>query len=192
MFDLTYQSVLDDWVAGNLETGKFLERTHWSANWRFDFELYRDILEFVKSEHIPLIALNIPFNIPPKIAAGGVDSLHEWDKAHLPQKIDTSNAAHRAYVEEIFKYHSFKKEKNFEFFYQAQCVWEDIMAERVATRLGQGSMVVLVGNGHIKEKFGVPDRAFALTQAPFRTIMPTSARRGSISLSQADYIWITE
>ena len=39
--------------------------------------------------------------------------------------------------------------------------------------VGEGSMVVLVGNGHIKEKFGVPDRAFALTQAPFRTIMPT-------------------
>jgi uncharacterized iron-regulated protein len=192
MFDRTYQAVLDDWAAGNLETGLFLERSHWDANWKYDYELYRQILEFVKTRQIPLVALNIPFHIPPKIAAGGADSLSESDRSHLPQNIDTSDAAHRAYLENIFKHHSFKKEKKFEYFYEAQCVWEDTMAESIAMNLGTGSMVVIVGNGHIREKYGVPNRAYARTQAPFRTIMPTSARRGSISLSQADYIWITE
>ena len=192
MFDRTYQAVLDDWSAGRLTTEAFLKRSHWDAKWRFDFELYRPILEWVKDKGLPLYALNIPFHIPKKIAVGGADSLNDADRAHLPRNIDTTNEAHRAYVEEIFNHHPFNKKKNFEYFYEAQCVWEDIMAESIARHLGDGSMVVILGNGHIKQKFGVPNRAYALTQAPFRTIMPVSAKRGFIALNEADYIWITE
>lgn len=190
MFDHTYQPVLDQWTAGKLDQTSFIEQTHWYANWRFDFDLYRDILEYAKEKALRIIALNVPSHIPAKISTGGIASLSEEDRRHLPAAIDTDNPDHRAYVEEIFRMHAIPGRENFEYFYQAQCTWEDAMAEAVAANLGSGKMVVLAGNGHIIRKFGIPDRAYARTQAPFKTVY-LAAVGGEAELSWADYLWVT-
>jgi uncharacterized iron-regulated protein len=190
MFDTTYQPVLDRWTAGELDETEFLRRTHWYANWRFPFDLYRDILQYAKENGIRVIALNLPFHIPAKIRVGGIASLSEHDAMHLPAAIDTTNADHRKYLEEIYKLHAFRGRDNFEFFYEAQCAWEDAMAARVAEYLGSGKIVVLAGNGHIVRKFGIPDRAFARTRAPFATIY-LAAVGGEAERAFADYIWVT-
>ena len=194
-FDRSYRKILDQWTAGGLDEKSFIEKSHWYANWRFDFKLYAGILEFLKEKHIRLVGLNIPFHIPPRIAVGGIDNLSDLDKEYLPKKIDTSNSAHREYVKKIFSHHHIKGRENFENFYAAQCVWEDTMAEAVAANLRDDIMVVIVGNGHINEKFGVPNRALERTQskctlAPFRTIFlaPVGSK---VKLTCADYIWVT-
>lgn len=190
-FDHTYQEILGMWSAGKLDEKEFLERTHWYANWKFNFELYKDILAFIKEKHISFIGLNIPSHIPPKIAVGGIENLSGDEKKHLPKTIDTTNADHRAYIEEIFKKHKVRGRENFEHFYMVQCVWEEAMAESIALYLKKGSMmVVLVGNGHIIRKFGIPDRAFDRTGADFRTLLLAPAG-SKAELSFADYIWVT-
>ena len=75
MFDHSYQPILDRWTAGELDESTFLQQTHWYANWRFDYGLYRDILEYAKEKKIRVIALNVPFHIPPRIRVGGIASL---------------------------------------------------------------------------------------------------------------------
>lgn len=190
MFDRTYQPVLDAWTAGQLDEATFLQRTHWYANWRFDYALYRDILEYAKKKQLRIIALNVPFHLPGKISVGGLDSLSEDDRRHLPPTIDTGIAAHREYVEEIFNMHTLRGRDNFEFFYEAQCTWEDGMAEAVAANVGSGKMVVLVGNGHIIYKFGIPERAFARNAVPFKTIYLAPVG-GEAELAWADYLWVT-
>lgn len=191
MFDHTYQPVLDQWSAGQLEEAAFLEKTHWYANWRFDYGLYRDILEYAKEKKIRVIALNVPFHIPGKISVGGIDSLLEADRRHLPEMIDTTVADHRAYVEKIYNLHTIRGRENFTYFYEAQCTWEDAMAETVAANLGLGKMVVLAGNGHIIRKFGIPNRAFSRNQAPFKTVYLAPVG-GEADLSWADYLWVTQ
>jgi uncharacterized iron-regulated protein len=189
MFDRSYQTVLDRWSAGELDEAEFLRRTHWYANWRFDYALYRPILEYARAHRLPVVALNLPFNIPPKVRVGGIGHLSGYEKGFLPARVDTSNEAHRAYVRQIFQQHDFRSD--FEDFYLAQCVWEDVMAESVAARLGSGHMLVLAGNGHIQFKYGIPDRAFALTGQPFRTIVLSSpGERQTPGI--ADYVWTTE
>ena len=190
MFDRTYQPVLDLWSAGKLDRKAFLEKVHWYANWRFDYDLYSDIFDFIKKNKVRLVALNIPFHIPPKIREGGIENLSTDEKKHLPVKINTSNAKHREYVAPMFKHHSFSKRVNFNYFYLAQCVWEDTMAESIAVNLKDEVMVVLAGNGHIIRRFGIPDRAYSLTTAPFRTLYPASVG-SSVELDYADYIWVT-
>ena len=190
MFDQTYQPILDLWSAGKLDQEAFLKKVHWYANWKYDFELYKDILEFIKQEQIRLVGLNVPFHIPPKIAVGGIENLSDEDKKHIPQSIDTSNEAHRAYVEQSFKKHRVTWMDNFDFFYEAQCVWEDTMAASIALNLKDDIMIVLTGNGHIVRKFGIPDRAFRRTGAEFRTIYPATAG-GEVESDYADYIWVT-
>ncbi len=190
MVDQTYQPVLDKWSQGELNEQEFLEKIHWYANWRYNFDLYRSIFETVKEKHIPLIGLNLPFHIPPKIAVGGIDNLLPEDAAHLPQTITLSDPGHRAYVENIFNMHKFKGRENFEYFYAAQCTWEDTMAEAISSHLSQSKMIVLAGNGHIIRKFGIPDRVFSRTRAPFKTLYLAPAG-STVDLSYGDYIWIT-
>ncbi len=190
MFDYTYQPVLDRWTSGELDERTFLQQTHWYANWRFDYGLYRDILDYAKQKGIRVVALNIPFHIPAKIREGGIASLLPDDAKYLPATIDTSNPEHRNYLESIYKMHAFGGKGNFEFFYEAQCTWEDTMAEKVAENLGVGKMVVLAGNGHIIEKFGIPNRAFARNAVPFKTIYLASVDSEG-ELDWADYLWAT-
>ncbi len=190
MIDQPYQPVLDNWSHGELSEQAFLEKTQWYANWRYDFDLYRGIFETIRDSRIPLIGLNLPFHIPPKIAVGGIDNLLPEDAAHLPHTITLTDPDHRAYVERIFSMHKFRGRDNFEYFYAAQCAWEDTMAEAVAEHLSPRQMIVLCGNGHIIRKFGIPNRAFTRTRAPFKTLVLVPA--GSpVDLSDGDYIWIT-
>jgi uncharacterized iron-regulated protein len=83
-----------------------------------------------------------------------------------------------------------KGRQDFENFYMAQCVWEDAMAETIAENLKQSKMVVLVGNGHIYRKFGIPQRAFNRTGRSFRTLHPVIVG-GNAQLIDADYLWVT-
>lgn len=190
MFASSYQPILNRWSAGELEQDLFLQKTHWYANWRYHYSLYSDILDFIKENHIRLIGLNIPFHLPPKISIGGTDSLSPEEKKHLPLHIDTTDSDHRAYVEKIFKHHRIPGRNNFEYFYAAQCVWEDTMAEAIEKHQGDHPMIVLIGNGHIIHKFGVPNRAHHRTQAPFKTVYLAPAG-AEIEPSVADFVWVT-
>ncbi len=193
MVDHTYQPILDQWSRGELTQPDFLEKIHWYANWRFDFDLYQSIFSFIKENKIRVVGLNIPFHIPPKIRIGGIDTLSDDEKRHLPRKIDTSNELHRDFMAPKFKQHqSMGKAQfpSFDYFYLVQCVWEDAMAEAIADNLGKDVMIVLAGNGHIVHKFGIPDRTYALTKAAFKTIYLASAGSAA-ELSYADYVWVT-
>jgi uncharacterized iron-regulated protein len=190
MFDRSYQPVLDLWTAGVLDEETFLRKVHWYANWRYDFALYRDILLFIKNNKIKIVALNIPFYIASRIRVGGIESLSDADRSYLPKEIDTQNSAYRDYVEKAFNQHQFNGNTKFDDFYMAQCVWDEIMAESVASNLGTKKIVVLAGNGHIQYKYGIPDRAFRRTGIPFRTIYQASVG-DEVELNVADYIWVT-
>jgi uncharacterized iron-regulated protein len=190
MFDRTYQPILDQWSAAALTTQQFIEKVHWYANWKYDFEFYADILTFIKDHHIPLIALNVPSDIPAKIAVGGPENLRPWEKEFLPEAIHTSNPLHRAYIQNIFNFHQIRGRENFEYFYAAQSVWEDAMAQSIADHIGNSTMLVFAGNGHIIQKFGIPDRAKTLSGASYKTVMPVSAGIES-NFIDADYLWVT-
>ena len=190
MFDRTYQPILDQWSAGVLERPTFIEKVHWYANWKFNFELYGGLLEFIKKNRIPLVALNIPSRVTSRIAVGGIDNLLPDDSQFLPKDIDVSNPDHRIYIEKIFSHHKLKGRENFEYFYSAQCVWEDTMADSISKHIGNSKMLVITGNGHLIQKFGIPDRVFKRARLSFRTILPYPTGRQA-ELKAADYIWVS-
>ncbi len=191
MFDHTYQQKLDQWTAGQLEWAAFLKQVHWYANWRFDDKLYKDILDYIQTQRLKLVGINIPFHLPPKISLGGLDSLSPIERQWLPESIDLTQADHRAYVSKVFESHNFRGRREFDHFYAAQCAWEDGMAQAIATHLGESTMVVVVGNGHIVRKFGIPNRAFERNQAPFSTVYMATPQM-TLSRQDADFIWVTE
>jgi uncharacterized iron-regulated protein len=190
MFDRTYQSVLDHWSAGKLQEEAFLQKTQWYANWRYPYPLYREILNFIRDEGLPLFALNLPGHIPARIRVGGIANLTPYDSPWLPAEIDLTHQAHRRHLKTVFQRHAFADDAQFEFFYQAQCVWEETMAESIARSLTAEPMLVLVGNSHIQYHYGIPERALRRTGAAFRSVYLATAG-DSVDLGIADYIWVT-
>jgi uncharacterized iron-regulated protein len=193
MFDHRYDPVLALWSAGALDREAFIEKSHWyarCAGWGFPFDLYAPIFEAIKAEGIRLVGLNVPFWIPSEIRVGGLASLLPDERRMIAAHIDTGNAEHRAYLESVFQEHVHSHIQSFEYFYEAQCAWEDTMAESIARKLGEGPMVVVIGNGHIQHKYGVPDRAYQRNPVPFRTIY-LAAAGSEVDLGVADYIWVT-
>jgi uncharacterized iron-regulated protein len=189
MFDRTYQHILNEWTKGSLDRKTFINKTHWYANWKYDFDLYSDIFEFLKENKIRIVGLNVPFHISPKIATGGIESLSCDEKKHLPENIDTSNTARREYVEEVFKMHSIKGRDNFNNFYMAHSAWDETMAETAFLNVKNDVMIVLAGNGHIF-RFGIPERVFARNHLPFRNVFLAPAG-STADISYVDYIWVT-
>lgn len=189
MFDRSYQPVLDLWSEGRLDEEGFLRRTHWYANWRFDYALYRDILDYARDHRLRLAALNLPFNIPPKIRVGGIEYLSTCEKEFLPARIDTAVAAHREFAKKIFDMHDFKSGVRFEDFYLAQCVWEDVMAESLSAVTGADRILVLAGNGHIQYGYGIPERAFKRNGLAYRTVYQASPGE-DVDPAIADYIFL--
>jgi uncharacterized iron-regulated protein len=108
--------------------------------------------------------------------------------------MDLSNESHRAYVREAYESHEQVDLKDFEFFYQAQCVWEETMARNISEFLKthHQKMIVFSGNGHIVRKFGIPDRVQKRLPVSAVTIMPFSLRKTvTLDKDMADFLWLT-
>ena len=191
MFDRSYQPVLDLWVKGELEELQLIKQTQWYANWRFNFDLYRKVLTYLKDYGIPLVGLDLPTYIHSRIRAGGVENLLPVDRNWLPDEIPPGDAEHRAFLERTFQQHQFlTRTTDFEDFYAAQCARDAAMAHAIADHLHKGPMVILIGNGHIHAGSGVPQRARDITGADYKTIYLAPVAN-ELALDSADYIWVT-
>lgn len=205
MFETSSQPILDRWSQGLMAENEFLDDTKWDLTWRMDYRLYKGILDEVKKHHLKLIGLNVRRDLVRKVAEQGIEGLTPENRAKLPE-MDLSDRAHRAYIRSVFKDHQEGSAKDFERFYQAQCLWDEGMAETLSEvlRLPENRekvVFVFAGNGHIVFGFGIPKRFFRRTSLPFKTLILKEWRHNiardpdiqftSDSQPLGDYLWIT-
>src|SRR5438445_7181376 len=129
MFQRPYQKALGAPDAGPIDEGTLLRRSEYFKRWNIDYNLYQPILNFAREHRLPVIALNAQSEIVDKVAKGGLDSLSKEEKQEIPQELDFSDQEYQARFKEVFAAHGKSQEKNFEFFYQAQILWDEMMAE---------------------------------------------------------------
>ncbi len=204
MFKRPHQDALDKWTVGTISEEDLLSSTDWWHEWGFDYDLYKDILDYARDNKIPLVALNITKEFQKKISKNGIESLSKEERESLPE-IDTTDVYHRRYLERIMKGHGdTDMSAAFERFYLVQCVWEDVMAESILRYLSspQGKnrkLLVFIGGGHIIYHFGVPKRVYRRNHLPYRTIATYELRdlkpedehplfANDIPLQPADYV----
>ncbi len=188
------QEVIDRYLDGHLTEHEFLAQSAWEDTWGYDYYLYRPLILAAKQNGCRVIALNAPPEIVRKVARHGLESLSDDERAELPPDIDLDHKAHRAYLREVYQQHAHDRLKHFEYFYEAQCVWEDTMAHRLAVYLAQtpGLVVAFTGNGHIVNKYGIPDRTAKRVPVSMITIVPFPLHEGvDIKKETADYVWLT-
>jgi aminopeptidase N len=161
MFQRPAQRALDQYIAGEIEERQFLKESRYFTSWGFDYNLYRPILNFARAEGIPVVALNVEHEIVSKVFGSGLDSLTSQEKAKIPAQLDFSDKAYEARLKKVFQEHKTTKEERFDFFYQAQVLWDETMAESIADFLKKQpeyQMVVLAGSGHLAHRSGIPAR----------------------------------
>ena len=129
MFQRPFQKVIDEYIEGKIDERAFLKGTEYFKRWGFDYNLYRPILLFARSEKIPVVALNQRQEIVDKVFRGGLDSLSEDEKKSVPSRMDFSDEVYHKRLTKVFHAHKGFDTDNLDFFYQAQIVWDETMSE---------------------------------------------------------------
>jgi aminopeptidase N len=174
MFQRPFQGALDDYIAGAIDERTFLKRSEYFKRWNIDYHLYKPILDFAKDKRFPVIALNAPHEIVDKVAKEGFGSLSEEEKRQIPRDLDFSDQEYRARLKEVFVGHGESQERNFEFFYQAQILWDETMAESIDGFLKKNPdfrVLALAGAGHLQYGSGIPRRSFRRNGLDFAIVL---------------------
>jgi aminopeptidase N len=161
MFQRPAQGALDRYLAGKTDERQFLKESQYFKAWGFDYNLYRPILSFAHAEGIPVVALNVEHEIVNKVFRSGLASLAPDEKAKIPAQLDLSDKSYEERLRKVFQEHKPAKEERFDFFYQAQVLWDEAMAESIVDFLKKHpryQMVVLAGSGHLAHRSGIPAR----------------------------------
>ena len=198
MFQRPFQSVLDQYIAGEITEADLIEQSEYETRWGFDWELYAPIIRFAQTNQIPLIALNTPREITKKVARQGLASLTGPDLEHIPplDEIDTSDENYQAMLAQVVGHHGGHGNSgpSFENFFAAQVLWDETMAEAVAdfvTASPDTQVIVLAGEGHIVYDFGIPSRVKRRLGENFvgQSVLlnPTSTQP-----ELADFFWISD
>ena len=190
MFQRPFQRVLDAYIEGKLSEEEFLRQSEYFKRWGFNWKLYKPIIDYARKHRIPLVALNIRAEITDKVAKGGLKALSPEERALLPP-LDKSNQAYRAYLRQVYESHPENKReiKNFEAFYEAQLLWDEVMAESIARYLAQNperQMVVLVGRAHVVYGYGVPSRVAKRGYQDYAIVLLSPGE--GLSPGMADYV----
>lgn len=191
MFQKPFQEVLDAYVNGEIDERALLKRSEYFTRWGFDYKLYREILLYARENKIPVIALNIAREIVSKVSKEGIHSLTEKERAELPEFMDLSDQEYRRRLREIFRHHAGSPERNFDFFFQSQVLWDESMAHNLDAFLREHpdrQVVVLAGGGHLAFGSGIPRRAHRLNGRPHAVIMMSEEAEKGI----ADYVLYPE
>ena len=204
MFTRPYQPFLDQWVAGEIDENKFLEETQWDKEWGYDYNLYKDILDFAREKKIPVIALNAPKELVKIVSKKGLKNLSDEERKQLPE-IDTTDFFHRIYLEQAIREH-IDRSADLEKYNDVQNLWEEYMAQTIVDYLSSWEgkdkkFLAFTGNGHIIYDFGIPEKVFRRTHLPYYTICPVEFQDGKptseqdlfipeIPLEPADFVWV--
>jgi uncharacterized iron-regulated protein len=159
-FQQPFQKHLDAYIAGDISEQEMLHLTGYFERWRYDYRLYRMILQYAREHKIPVIALNASRELSNALTTSGFDDLPAELKEQLPESYDWSDKAYEKRLRSVFEEHPDYPGK-FEDFLRGQLTWDESMAESAARYLDnnpESRMLLLAGSGHIMFGSGIPNR----------------------------------
>ena len=192
MFRSDSQEALDRWISGDISEEKFQQIYY--DNWNYPWSAYRVIFDYARKEKIPLIGLNVSRNITRQVAQHGFNSLTEDQKGKLQNVTCRVDKAYMDYIKKAFGAHAHGK-LDFNYFCEAQLVWDNVMAINTLSYLKKypdAVVVVLTGMGHA-QKGAVPRQIRERAQIPLAVILPEvkeSIDPETITSKDADYIML--
>lgn len=199
MFQSQMQPLLDRYLAGKITATELYEQSEFDNRWGYPWEYYAPILEFAKTNRLPVIALNTPGEIARKSARQGLESLTSSERQSIPPvtEIDRSNAKYQQMILGSYQQHAgivSIASSSFDRFYTAQLLWDETMAANTANFAKKNpsyQTIVLAGSSHIIYGYGIPERVLRRLNQP-KSIQKTVLLSVDADLQQpelADFIW---
>ncbi|MFH7325008.1 ChaN family lipoprotein [Desulfurivibrio sp. C05AmB] len=166
MFPASAQAALDAYVAGEIDEPRFLKESNYFANWSFDYRLYREIIDFARHHRLPIVALNLERGITSKVfREGGISALSAEEQRQIPADRDLALPHYHQRLQGAFRMHDSdslgEEADNFSGFLQAQSLWDEQMATRIAEFLRSNPghrLLAVVGQGHSDKRNAIPPR----------------------------------
>ena len=201
-----HQQALDEYVFQHRDFATLKRQTRWDATWGYDLNQYAKIFNFACQKGIRLVGLNVPYPVVRLVSSLGISNIPGDLKPYLPP-VDTSNAAHRSqFLRLVGAHREGLDDPGLERMYEAQCLWDDYMADTAARMFDAKSkdsmLVIIAGAGHVFGRVGIPDRIDKrIHQRPFVIVseevnwsevtgLPDVERPPTSS--ECDWAWYTE
>jgi uncharacterized iron-regulated protein len=190
MFRKDSQAALDRWTAGEISQREF-EPIYYD-NWNYPWSAYSAIFEYARSNKIPIIGLNVSRDITRQVARGGFQSLTETQRGQLTDVTCSVDEEYMRYIRSVYGSHAHGNQ-NFNFFCEAQMVWDAAMAVHSLEYLKkkpEATVVILTGVGHA-QKGAVPRQIRNRSEAPVAVLLPEipgSIDPKTVDVHDADYL----
>jgi len=98
-FPRRVQPILDQWVAGELDAGAFLEAVDWATIWGFDPHLYLPLFEFAQQNRVPMLALNVDRDFVSRVRRDGWAAIPAEERQGLSDPAAASTAYRESLAE---------------------------------------------------------------------------------------------
>jgi len=154
MFETDCQNVLNEYLAGLIREKNFITE---GRAWH-NYKDYRPLIELAKTEHIPVVAANVParyVNMVNRLGLGSLENLDATGKSYLPPlPIDTATGIYYNKFLEVMGDHSSMGGMQM---FQAQNLWDATMAWSIAGffKKHKDFKILQVNGGfHSEEKLG--------------------------------------
>lgn len=187
MFDRSQQSHLDRFANRQTSEEALVAESGYDERWGFDFDLYRPLLEEARDANATLLGLNAPRDWTRSVARQGLDGVAGELRAQFPELV-LDDPEHREFFAAAMQGHpghgappgttaSERPEATshgtvpdeLEWYYQAQVLWDETMADTAARWLTSaprpGRLVIVAGNGHCHDS-AIPNRIQRRTGIP--------------------------
>jgi len=210
MFGWDGQAGLDHYLAEpDMAPDLFLQEAHWKENWGGGYNDYAPLIDFARSRHLPVLALNPPKPLVRRVAKQGFSSAlkdPEMLRWKMRDEVLSDEPAYREIiVSQLRACHSGLSEEAYQRMYDAAVFRDEGMAKTISDYLsrrapGVGPVVSYTGGGHIQYRLPVPNRVLrrqngSLRQRTLYLVSYEPKRqdeiRALLAQSIADYVWLT-
>jgi len=210
MFGWDGQAGLDHYLASpDMAPDQFLQEAHWKENWGGPYTDYAPLIDFARSHHLPVLALNPPKPLVRRVAKEGLlralkdPEMLRWQ---MRGEVLSDDPAYReVMVSQLRACHSGLSEEAYQRMYEAAVFRDEGMAKTLSEHLSHrapdaGPVVSYTGGGHIQYRLPVPSRVLRRLNGAVRqtTVYLTSYEpkrqdeiRTLVQQSIADYVWLT-
>ena len=196
MFPRRVQAALDRWVAGELSEAEFLQQAEWDKVWGFDARLYLPLFRFARQHRLPMLALNVDRSLIQQVGREGWNAVPQQRREGVGNP-EPPSENYRSALKHVFESHAElqKDAGRFDYFVEAQSVWDRAMAEGIASHLRshpQRLVVGILGAGHIQHGYGVPHQLKALGVERTSTLLtwPSDQACATLTAGLADAVFV--
>ncbi|PIE24089.1 MAG: hypothetical protein CSA62_04595 [Planctomycetota bacterium] len=156
MFARDVQEPLNQYLEGKIDEKSFLAK---AKPWPQYAQRYRPFVEYARRHGLAVLAANAPRSMVRKMRKEGWEAIAKspWVPRHCTAPKDLRWTKFK----EAMSGHMSVSEENLYKYYQAQCLWDDCMAESIvdalaaARKKGRSPLVVhLVGKFHVEDQGG--------------------------------------